>query len=89
MPKSVFWATFFVVFLAELGDKTQLAAMAATAKTGDAWTVFLSASLALIFATLLGVLVGGYLFKHVSPQLIKYCAGAAFIAVGVWMLIRG
>jgi len=89
MPKSVFWTTFFVVFLAELGDKTQLAAMAATAKTGDVWMVFVSASLALIFATLLGVLVGGFLFKHVSPQVIKYCAAFAFILVGVWMLIRG
>jgi len=89
MPKSVFWATFFVVFLAELGDKTQLAAMAATAKTGEAFKVFLSASLALIVATLLGVLVGGYLFRHVSPQVIKYCAAFAFIAVGVWMLVRG
>ena len=89
MPKSIFLTTFLTVFLAELGDKTQLAAMAATAKTGEAWTVFVSASLALIFATLLGVLVGGYLFKHVSPQAIKYCAAFAFIAVGVWILIRG
>jgi putative Ca2+/H+ antiporter (TMEM165/GDT1 family) len=89
MPKSVFWTTFCVVVLAELGDKTQLAAMAATAKSGEAWTVFLSASLALIFATLLGVLVGGFLFKHVSPQAIKYSAAFAFIVVGVWMLIRG
>jgi putative Ca2+/H+ antiporter (TMEM165/GDT1 family) len=88
MPKSVFWATFITVFLAELGDKTQLAAMAATAKSGEIWTVFVAASLALIVATLLGVLVGGALFKHVPPHLIKYFAGFAFIAVGVWMIVR-
>ena len=86
MQKSVFWATFVTIFIAELGDKTQLAAMAATAKSGEFWTVFLAASLALIAATFLGVLVGGYLFKVVPPQLVKYFAGGAFIAVGLWMI---
>jgi len=89
MSKSVFWATFITVFLAELGDKTQLAAMAATARSGEMWTVFLSASLALILATFLGVLVGGWLFKYIPPHLIKYFAGFAFIGVGVWMLFKG
>jgi len=89
MSKSVFWATFVTIFLAELGDKTQLAAMVATAKSGELWTVFLSASLALILATLLGVLVGTTLFKYIPPHLIKYFAGFAFICVGVWMLFKG
>ena len=89
MSKSVFWATFITIFLAELGDKTQLAAMAATAKSGEIWTIFLSASLALIFATLLGVLVGASLFKYIPAHLIKYFAGFAFIGVGVWMIFKG
>jgi len=88
MSKSVFWATFITVFLAELGDKTQLAAMMATAKSGEIWTVFLSASLALVVATLLGVLVGAWLFKYVPPHLIKYCAGGAFILVGLWVIFK-
>ncbi|MCL1893059.1 MAG: TMEM165/GDT1 family protein [Holophagaceae bacterium] len=88
MSKSVFWTTFVAVFVAELGDKTQLAAMAATAKSGELWTVFLAASLALILATLLGVLVGGTLFKYIPPHTIKYIAGGSFIAVGIWMVVR-
>ena len=89
MSKSVFWATFVTVFLAELGDKTQLATMAATAKSGELWTVFVSASLALILSTFLGVLVGGTLLKYIPPHAVKYCAGAAFICVGLWVVFKG
>ena len=89
MSKSVFWATFVTIFLAELGDKTQLAAMAATAKSGELLTVFLAASAALVLATLLGVLVGGTIFKHIPAHLIKYFAGGAFIAVGIWVIWKG
>lgn len=89
MSRSLFWATFATVFLAELGDKTQLAAMTATAKSGALWTVFAAASAALICATALGVMVGGALFRYVPEQTIKYLAGAGFIAVGLWVLIKG
>ncbi|HOD32413.1 MAG: hypothetical protein BWY56_01778 [Acidobacteria bacterium ADurb.Bin340] len=89
MSRSLFWATFVTVFLAELGDKTQLAAMTATAKSGALWTVFAAASAALICATALGVMVGGALFRYVPEQTIKYLAGAGFIAVGLWVLIKG
>ena len=88
MSKSVFWATFVTIFLAELGDKTQLAAMAASAKSGELWAVFLAASLALVVATALGVLVGGTLFKYVPPHYIKYVSGLAFICVGVWVIVK-
>jgi putative Ca2+/H+ antiporter (TMEM165/GDT1 family) len=88
MSKSLLWATFATVFLAELGDKTQLAAMLASARSGQTWTVFASASLALIAATLLGVLVGGTVFRVVPQQTIKYIAGAAFICVGVWVMLK-
>ena len=89
MSRSLFWATFVTVFLAELGDKTQLAAMTATAKSGALWTVFAAASAALICATALGVMVGGALFRYVPEQTIKYLAGAGFIAMGLWVLIKG
>jgi len=88
MSGALFWSTFITVFFAELGDKTQLAAMAATAKSGEWRTVFLAASAALILATLLGVLVGGTLYKYVPSHLVKYFAGSAFIAVGIWMIVR-
>ncbi len=89
MDKRLFWATFLTVFLAELGDKTQLAAMTATAKSGALWTVFLAASLALVCATALGVTVGAALFKLVPPQAVRFGAGAAFIAVGIWVMVKG
>ena len=89
MEKSLFWATFVTVFLAEVGDKTQLAAMTATAKSGAIWTVFFAASAALVCATAIGVVVGGALFKVIPEHMVKYAAGAAFICVGVWVLVKG
>ena len=89
MGKSLFWATFVTVFLAELGDKTQLAAMTATARSGALLTVFLAASAALVCATALGVLVGGALFKVIPEAAVRYVAGAAFIGVGLWVMLKG
>jgi len=89
MSKALFWATFGTVFLAELGDKTQLAAMTATAKSGAILTVFCAASAALVCATAVGVLVGGALFKLVPESLIKYLAGVVFIGVGIWVIVKG
>jgi putative Ca2+/H+ antiporter (TMEM165/GDT1 family) len=89
MKNSLFWTTFATVFLAELGDKTQLAAMTATVKSGALFTVFLAASAALICATAIGVTVGAALFKVIPEHLVKYLAGSAFIGVGLWVLIKG
>lgn len=89
MNRALFFTTFLTVFLAEIGDKTQLAAMTATAKSGALWTVFLAASLALVCATAIGVAVGGALFKVVPPAAIRYGAGAVFIAVGLWVIVKG
>jgi Ca2+/H+ antiporter, TMEM165/GDT1 family len=88
MDKALFCTTLTTVFLAELGDKTQLAAMTATARSGALWTVFFAACTALILATAIGVAVGGALFKYIPEQLVKYLAGAAFIAVGVWVMVK-
>jgi putative Ca2+/H+ antiporter (TMEM165/GDT1 family) len=89
MNWTLFWTTFLTVFLAEVGDKTQLAAMTATAKSGALWTVFFAASLALICATAIGVAVGGALFKLVPPAYIRFGAGTMFIAVGLWVIVKG
>lgn len=89
MQRGLFWTTFATVFLAELGDKTQLAAMTASAKSGALVTVFLAASAALVCATALGVAVGGALFRVVPEAAIRYLAGAAFIAVGIWVMVKG
>jgi len=89
MERGLFWTTFGTVFLAGLGDKTQLAAMTASARSGALVTVFLAASAALICATAIGVAVGGVLFRVVPEAAIRYVAGAAFIAVGVWVMVKG
>lgn len=89
MQRSLFWTTFATVFLAEVGDKTQLAAMTAAVRSGQIWTVFLAASAALVCATAIGVVVGGVLFKYIPEAAIKWTAGCAFIAVGIWVLIKG
>ena len=89
MDRALFWTTFFTVFLAEVGDKTQLAAMSATVRSGALWTVFFAASAALVCATALGVALGGVLFRVIPAVAIKWCAGLAFIAVGLWVLAKG
>lgn len=83
-------ATIFAsVFVAELGDKTQLATMLFSAESaGSRTTVFLAASAALVVATAIGVLAGGYIAQHLSPTTLKTIAGTGFIAIGVWTLLR-
>lgn len=85
MSWKIFMATFWLVFLAELGDKTQLAVMLQSAVHGR-WIVFLAASLALVMSTLLGVYVGGLLSKLVSERLIHGIGGGLFLVFGAMML---
>jgi len=80
--------TFGIVFLAELGDKTQLAALALTGRTGRPWTVFLAASAALVLVTLLGVLGGALLKRLVPEKAMSIGSALLFIAVGVFLLVR-
>jgi putative Ca2+/H+ antiporter (TMEM165/GDT1 family) len=82
-------ATVFVtIFLAELGDKTQLATLLFASDTAvSKMTVFFSASLALVLAVGVGVLAGGALSAYVSERLLHYVAGVGFLAIGIWSLI--
>jgi putative Ca2+/H+ antiporter (TMEM165/GDT1 family) len=83
-------ATVFTsVFIAELGDKTQLATLLFSADQAvSKLAVFIAASAALVLATGIGVLAGGLVSQHVSPATLKYVAGAGFIAIGAWTLMR-
>lgn len=81
-----FWITFATLFLAELGDKTQLSVITLTAKTKSPVPVFLGAAAALVLVTLLGVLAGEALLRVVPEQVIKKIAAAAFIVIGSLML---
>jgi putative Ca2+/H+ antiporter (TMEM165/GDT1 family) len=87
MEWKVFLTTFGTVFLAEMGDKTQLAALTMTAETRTPLAVFAGACLALVLATFLGVTVGAVLTQYVSPLVLKKVAAAAFILIGVVMLL--
>ena len=83
-------ATVFAsVFLAELGDKTQLATLLFAADQAvSRLAVFIAASAALVVATGIGVLAGGAVSQYVSTTTLKVVAGAGFIAIGVWTLLR-
>jgi putative Ca2+/H+ antiporter (TMEM165/GDT1 family) len=89
MDWKIFLTVFASVFIAELGDKTQLATMLFAAdKEVSRVTVFLAASAALIVATGLGVLAGSVLTQLISERLLHYVAGAGFIVIGVFTLLR-
>ena len=82
---SVFLATFSTVFLAELGDKTQLAALLLSAESGRPVIVFLGASLALICSSLVGVLLGRWLARFIPAQMLERLAGILMVALGLWL----
>lgn len=89
MDAKVLLTVFFAVFIAELGDKTQLATMLFAAdKEVSKWTVFLGASLALIIASGIGVLAGGVVSQYVSEKYLHYIAGIGFVGIGIWTLVK-
>jgi len=80
-------STFGLIFLAELGDKTQLAAIAMSAESKSPLAVFVGAVLALSLVTLIGVAIGGTVTKVIPARYIRMAAGALFILIGAFMLI--
>ena len=87
MDLRVLLTTFGIIFLAEMGDKTQLAAMTMSAQTKKPWAVFIGASLALAAVSAVGVLVGSVVGDYVPLIWIKRAAAIAFILIGVLMLL--
>ncbi|MBI4701328.1 MAG: TMEM165/GDT1 family protein [Deltaproteobacteria bacterium] len=86
MDWKVLGTTFGIVFLAELGDKTQLAALALAGRTGKPWAVFLGASAALVLVTLIGVAAGALLGKYLPEKAVRLGAALLFVAVGAYLL---
>ncbi len=80
-------STFALVFVAELGDKTQLATMMLAAQTRSPVSVFAGAALALILTSLLGVLVGEALIKVAPQRYITLGSGVAFLVLGVLLVL--
>jgi Ca2+/H+ antiporter, TMEM165/GDT1 family len=87
MDWRVLLTTFGVIFLAEMGDKTQIAAMTMAAEKKRPWEVFIAASLALVAVSAIGVLVGNALGQYLPLVWIKRVAGAAFVVIGALILI--
>jgi putative Ca2+/H+ antiporter (TMEM165/GDT1 family) len=89
MDWKVFATVFGTVFLAELGDKTQLATLLFASKNAAAlWTVFIGASLALVLTSAIGVAAGALVSQHVSPRSLSYAAGIGFIVIGAWTIYQ-
>lgn len=89
MELKVFATIFAAVFIAELGDKTQLATMLFAAdKEVSKLTVFIAASLALIVASAIGVAAGALLSEFISEKLLSYIAGVGFIMIGAFTLYQ-
>lgn len=89
MEYKVLFTIFTGIFIAELGDKTQLATMLFAAdKDVSKLTVFFGASLALIAASAVGVLAGGFISQTIGEKYLRYIAGCGFIAIGLWTLIK-
>ena len=88
MDWRVFLTTFGVIFLAEMGDKTQLAAMTMAAQTKRPWAVFIAAALALTAVSAIGVVVGSVVGDYLPLIWVKRVAAMAFILIGVLILLN-
>lgn len=83
----MFATVFVTVFLAEIGDKTNLATMLFAAEAARSkWVIFAAAALALVCTSAIGVLVGAQIERFIAPRTLKVIAGVAFVAIGVWTI---
>ena len=78
-------STFCTVFIAELGDKTQLATLLLSAQSGSPWLVFIGAAIALICSSLVGVLLGQWLARVLPPGRVEQMAGVLMLGLGLWL----
>ena len=89
MDWKVFLTVFGTVFLAELGDKTQLATLLFASRSSvSLWTIFVAASAALVLTTAIGVAAGALVSQSLNPKYLSYAAGIGFIVIGAWTLVQ-
>ena len=87
----VFGSTFVTIFLAELGDKTQVATLLMSAQSQNPWVVFAGAASALIATSLVGVLVGRWLSTRLQPRTLERATGMLLLVISallVWDVAR-
>ncbi|BAU63743.1 hypothetical protein STA3757_11100 [Stanieria sp. NIES-3757] len=83
---TVFCSTFITIFLAEIGDKTQLVTLFMSAESQSPWIVFLGAAMALVATSLLGVLIGYWLAKKLSPQTLDLGVAILLLLITGWLI---
>lgn len=88
MDWSLLARTFIAIFLAELGDKTQLATFCSAASSSSFWPVFLGSSLALVTASLIACVLGSSLTRIVPVRWLQLTAGVIFIVLGLLIVLR-
>jgi len=81
-------SAFLMIFLAELGDKTQLSTFAFASQSKSPLSVVLGASLALVLSSLIGVALGGLIGRFVPERVMKVLAAVVFLGFGVWTLVE-
>ena len=90
MGIKVFLTVFGMVFLAELGDKTQLATfLMATDNATSKWVVFAGAAFALVLSSFLAVILGDAVSRWISPKVLKIAAGVVFVVIGAITVYNG
>ena len=82
---SIFITTFTTIFIAELGDKTQIATLMLSAESGKPIIVFLGSSLALISSSIVGVLIGKWLSKKISPNKFALITGILMVIISLFL----
>jgi putative Ca2+/H+ antiporter (TMEM165/GDT1 family) len=89
MDWRLLFTVFSTVFIAEIGDKTQLATLLyAAGPQANRLTVFLGAASALVLTSALGVVAGALLSQYLNPKYLAWVAGAGFIAIGIWTILK-
>ena len=86
---SILITTFSTIFLAELGDKTQLATLMLSAQSGRPLIIFIGAALALISTSLLGVLIGRWIAKNLPRQSFTVISGIIMLTLGIYLVFQG
>jgi putative Ca2+/H+ antiporter (TMEM165/GDT1 family) len=88
----VFGTTFVTIFLAEIGDKTQLSTLLMSAQSHSPWVVFIGSAAALITTSLLGVLLGSWIASRLSPKTVEKSAGVMLLVISLmlfWDVFQG
>ena len=85
---NIFITSFTTIFIAELGDKTQIATLMLSAESGHPIIVFIGSSVALISSSLVGVLIGKWLAKQIAPSKFAFFTGLLMIIISIFLALE-